>query len=119
MTRKKIKPTLKKDRAINLRQRENAGRLPEWLTVEDAAGYLRVTPSTIYRWTKAGKLPVYKFNGTPIRIKRSDLEALAKPVHSKSDAWSRLSAAAFNEDWDNSEDAIYDNWRALYGIQQG
>jgi hypothetical protein len=49
-----------------------------------------------------------------IRIKRSALDALAKPVHGKISAWSQLSAAAFNEDWDNPEDAIYDNWRTLY-----
>ncbi len=97
-------------------QRGTAGRLRQWLTVEDAAEYVRVTPSTIYRWTKAGKLPAYKFDGTPIRIKRSDLDALANPVPRKIDAWSHLSAAAFNEDWDNPEDAIYDNWRTLYGI---
>jgi len=119
MAGKKIKSASKKNRGMLPRQDGVVGHLKEWLTVEDAAEYLHVTSGTIYRWTKAGKLPVYKFNGTPIRIKRSDLEALAKPVHSKSDAWSRLSAAAFNEDWDNSEDAIYDNWRALYGLQQG
>lgn len=117
MNRKKTKPTSKKDRAISLRPRKNIGSAPEWLTTEDAAAYLRVTPSTIYRWTKTGKLQAYKFDGAPVRIKRSDLDALAKPAHSKIDAWSRLSTTAFNEDWDNPEDAIYDDWRTLYGVQ--
>lgn len=117
MNGKKTKPISKKPRAFSLRTRKNQNRASEWLTTEDAAAYLRVTPKTIYRWTKAGKLTAYKFDGVPIRIKRSDLEALAKPAHGKVDAWTQLSAAAFNEEWDNTEDAIYDNWRELYGVQ--
>jgi excisionase family DNA binding protein len=117
MSRKK-KPALKKDRAISPKRKSNLVR-PEWLTVEDAAEYLRVTPGTIYRWTKTGQLIAYKFNGAPIRIKHSDLDTLAKPVNRKPDAWSQLSSAAFNQDWDNPDDAIYDNWRTLYGVQQG
>jgi excisionase family DNA binding protein len=114
---RKTKSLSKKPRALSLRARKNAKHSSEWLTTEDAAEYLRVTPSTVYRWTKTGKLQAYQFDGAPIRIKRSDLEALAKPVHGKPEAWTQLSAAAFNEDWDNPEDAIYDDWRTLYGVQ--
>ena len=32
--------------------------------------------------------------------------------------WSALSVAAFAEDWDNDKDAIYDNWRELYGVPE-
>lgn len=28
--------------------------------------------------------------------------------------WQHLSLAAFDADWDNPDDAIYDNWRELY-----
>jgi hypothetical protein len=31
--------------------------------------------------------------------------------------WQDLSLEAFERDWDNSDDAIYDNWRELYGVQ--
>jgi len=117
MNGKKTKPIAKKPRAISLRFRKNHNRASEWLTPEDAAAYLRVAPKTIYGWTKAGKLTAYKFAGAPIRIKRSELEALAKPVPGRTEAWTQLSAAAFNEDWDNPDDAIYDNWRTLYGVQ--
>jgi len=117
VNRKKTKPISKKPSAISLRSRKNHNRASEWLTTEAAAAYLRATSKTIYRWTKAGKLTVYKFDGASIRIKRSDLEALAKPVHGETEAWAQLSAAAFNQDWDNPEDAIYDNWRELYGVQ--
>jgi len=30
--------------------------------------------------------------------------------------WSAMSLDAFQRDWDNPEDAIYDNWRELYGV---
>lgn len=30
--------------------------------------------------------------------------------------WSAMSLDSFQRDWDNTEDAIYDNWRELYGI---
>ena len=30
--------------------------------------------------------------------------------------WQRLGLQAFETDWDNEEDAIYDNWREIYGI---
>lgn len=30
--------------------------------------------------------------------------------------WQAMSLAAFERDWDNPEDAIYDNWRELYGV---
>ncbi len=33
--------------------------------------------------------------------------------------WSAMSLAAFEKDWDNDEDAIYDNWRELYEVQSG
>ena len=30
--------------------------------------------------------------------------------------WQDMSLSAFEKDWDNSEDAIYDNWREIYGL---
>lgn len=32
--------------------------------------------------------------------------------------WGALSAAAFAEDWDNEQDAIYDNWRERYSLAE-
>jgi hypothetical protein len=32
--------------------------------------------------------------------------------------WMNLSLASFQKDWDNPEDAIYDNWRELYDISE-
>lgn len=33
--------------------------------------------------------------------------------------WSALSEDAFGRVWDNDEDAVYDNWRELYGVPAG
>jgi uncharacterized tellurite resistance protein B-like protein len=33
--------------------------------------------------------------------------------------WQELSLSSFTADWDNPEDAIYDNWRELYGVSEG
>lgn len=32
--------------------------------------------------------------------------------------WMNLGLASFQKDWNNSEDAIYDNWRELYDISE-
>lgn len=32
--------------------------------------------------------------------------------------WQNMSLAAFQKDWDNPDDAIYDNWREIYGISE-
>jgi len=33
--------------------------------------------------------------------------------------WNEMGLASFQKDWDNDEDAIYDNWRAYYGVEEG
>ncbi|MFN0145748.1 MAG: hypothetical protein ACKVT1_04500 [Dehalococcoidia bacterium] len=33
--------------------------------------------------------------------------------------WASLSAPAFARVWDNQDDAVYDHWRDLYGVQEG
>jgi len=30
--------------------------------------------------------------------------------------WSAMGLEAFQKDWDNAEDAIYDDWKVHYGI---
>lgn len=32
--------------------------------------------------------------------------------------WQSLSFTTFEKDWDNPEDAVYDNWRELYGVSE-
>ena len=30
--------------------------------------------------------------------------------------WGQMSLVAFEQEWDNPDDAIYDDWRAHYGV---
>ncbi len=43
---------------------------------------------------------------------------LADEINDERD-WQRLSLSAFEKDWDNEEDAIYDTWRTAYGVPAG
>lgn len=88
-----------------------------WLTVAEAANYLKVSRDTIYRWAREGKLALYKL-GKLTRLKKSELEALIAPKGAGVDPWTSLSQEAFS-DWDNPEDAVYDRWEELYGLQEG
>lgn len=40
---------------------------------------------------------------------------LTKETDKEAD-WHNLSLSTFEAEWDNDEDAIYDNWRQLYDI---
>lgn len=92
----------------------------EWLTVAEAANYLRVSRDTIYRWARQGKLTLYKL-GSLTRLRRSELDRLIVPKaggEGEIEPWTALSQEAFS-DWDNPEDAIYDRWEELYGLREG
>ncbi len=44
------------------------------------------------------------------------LESVLVSELSEETDWSARGLAAFQKDWDNAEDAIYDNWREQYGV---
>jgi len=49
----------------------------EWMTLAEAAAYLKLSKPSIYRFTSEGRLPFYKLAGAGSRrFKRSDLDAL-------------------------------------------
>ena len=48
----------------------------QWFTPQEAAEYLRLSRSTIYRLTKSGALRVHKV-GDARRYKREELDAVA------------------------------------------
>ena len=45
-----------------------------FLTVEDVASYLSVSPKTVYSWVGQGRIPHYKFCGKTIRFRKSKIE---------------------------------------------
>ena len=77
----------------------------KWLTVAEAAEYIRVAPSTLYRWRDEGRLVFYRFGPKNVRLKREDLDRLATPmepedieeVRRRRRAWAR-EADAFREE---------------------
>ena len=52
-----------------------------WLTVKEAAAYLRTSIQTVYGWVKEGRVPAYApVKGTRL-LRRSDLDALCRRSH--------------------------------------
>jgi heme exporter protein D len=68
------------------------------------------------KWLQ-GRLPAKRF-GRQFRLRLEDIERAAQPSIPP-DLLDRASLAAMAELWDNEEDAIYDNWRELYGVEEG
>src|SRR5215510_3479047 len=60
-----------------LRREVNRALGNEPLTVQGAAGYLKVSTRTIRNWIKSGKLPAKQFDGAGFRIRKLDLERVA------------------------------------------
>ena len=51
----------------------------EWLTLREAAAYLKVRPATLGLWVRTGKAPGHKLSGTRRcvwRFLRSELDAM-------------------------------------------
>jgi excisionase family DNA binding protein len=51
-----------------------------YYTVADAARLLQVSPSTVWRWIAAGRLPAQRLGPKTIRILPEDLDALRQPA---------------------------------------
>ena len=49
--------------------------MTEWLTVNEAVAYLRISRATLYAWMKAGQVPYYTGPRGRRRLKREDLDA--------------------------------------------
>jgi len=44
------------------------------------------------------------------------LDSVITPTEDEESDWQKLSLTAFAADWDNPDDAIYDNWREHYDV---
>src|SRR5262245_26712245 len=49
-------------------------------SIAEAAIVLGVSPSTVWRWIDAGRLPAYRVGPRSIRIRRGDLHATIQPA---------------------------------------
>jgi excisionase family DNA binding protein len=55
----------------------------DYYNVSEAARFLHVSPSTVWRWIAAEKLPAYRVGVRTVRIKKEDLERIMAPVRGK------------------------------------
>jgi excisionase family DNA binding protein len=53
--------------------------MAEWLTIIEAAHYLKMSVPGIRKYVRNGKLPSYR-QGRIIRLKQSDLDAFLSPA---------------------------------------
>jgi excisionase family DNA binding protein len=52
----------------------------EWMTIQEAVSYTKISRATLYRLMDDGVLPFYRLSGTrQRRFKRSDLDKLMIP----------------------------------------
>jgi excisionase family DNA binding protein len=54
--------------------------LSPWMTVAEAAEYIRTTPGAIYKRIKRGQLQAFRPEGSGIRIRREDLDWAGPPA---------------------------------------
>jgi excisionase family DNA binding protein len=57
---------------------------PEDFSPAEAATYMKVDTSTIRRWIYRGLLPAQRVGPNRLRINRSDLDSMSKPVKAAS-----------------------------------
>lgn len=91
-----------------------------YYTIAEAVEMLKVHPQTLRRWIREGRLPARRF-GRQFRLRLEDIERAARSPENSAEVspFDRLALATMAELWDNEEDAIYDNWRDLYGTACG
>ncbi len=91
-----------------------------YYTVAEAAKMLKLHPQTLRRWIRQGKLQAKRF-GQQFRLCLEDIERAAQPaLPEEADELSdRMTLASLADLWDNKEDAIYDHWKELYGVDEG
>lgn len=56
-------------------------RQNEFYTIPEIAKKLKVSPSTVWRWVKAKKLPAYRVGEKSVRVHERDVVKLLQPLH--------------------------------------
>src|SRR5437867_3955094 len=92
-----------------------------YYTLDEAAEMLKLHPQTLRRWIRNGKLSAKRF-GKQLRLRLDDLERAGRPARLEADAeygLDQMALASLADVWDNEADAVYDNWKELYGVKEG
>ena len=77
-----------------------------YCTISEAAKQLDVSPSTVWRWIEAGRLPAYRAGERTIRINRADLDTFLKPAREWNEQrnLARVTAKEAHTDAETSQD---------------
>jgi excisionase family DNA binding protein len=99
-----------------------------YLSIRDTARHLHVSDRTVRRWIARGILRAIRL-GKTIRIEAKALDRLPKiapPLRTgrsqdrrEGSDYSLVSEEVLWKTWNNPGDAVYDNWREIYGVRQG
>jgi excisionase family DNA binding protein len=99
-----------------------------YISIRDTARQMRVSQRTVRRWISRGILGAIRL-GRTVRIDSKALGRLPKITpHSKGGRrpyrrevmdYSLVSEEILWKTWNNPGDAVYDNWRDIYGVRQG
>lgn len=98
-----------------------------FLTIREVAERLKVSQRTVRRWIDRGHLHVIKL-GRTVRIDEKSLNSLIltnsrvarRPSETRETVpFSALAEEVFAGTWDNPADAVYDQWREIYGLRKG
>jgi hypothetical protein len=57
--------------------------------------------------------PLALAEGTEVEI---DIHLAQEAPGAEHRGWAELGMSRLEEEWDNPEDAVYDNWKKLYGV---
>ena len=76
-------------------------RQTEWMTVEEAAKYLKVSASTLYRWRDLGRVVFHRIGPRTVRLRRDELAAMPpvpetedeEALRRRREAWAREATA--------------------------
>jgi excisionase family DNA binding protein len=63
----------------------------DYYTVAEAAKELDVSPSTVWRWIEARRLPAYRVGARKIRINKDDLAKVVSPLEDAAGRFDALS----------------------------
>ena len=81
-----------------------------WMTLREAAAYLRVSQRTMRTLVVRERVTVYRINPRgALRFKADDLDRALEPLVERHTVLRAEDYPVLAELWDNDDDAVYDN----------
>ena len=89
----------------------------EWLTTAEAAKTLKVSPLTVSRWIKQGRLPASRVGPRAVRIRREDLTRVMTPIVEPVGTMAEATSTGMSADSPISEELKARRLAALEGMR--